>query len=228
MHVNPYLHYFLYVAWHWDPFFATITIFHEIRGERQYGIHTTGQDELKGLERKGIDISHATLYMPTSYYVLRRLMNEIIKYPSNKTFLDIGCGKGRALVVAADYGFNQLKGIDFSKEFCDYAKETVKICHSRNPSARFTIEQADALTYEIDPEITTIFLFNPFDEVVVGPVVNNILKSQRVNPRTIRLLYANPTHKQLFLDSGFVEIFHFKKFKLLEGSILERTPAPVQ
>jgi SAM-dependent methyltransferase len=221
MHLNPYLHYFLYVAWHWNPLFATVITIHEIRGDRHYRIRTTGEDELKGLEKSGIDISHATLYMPSSYNVLEKLMKEITKYPSNKTFLDIGCGKGRAMVVAAEYGFTRIKGIDFSKEFCDYAGEVTKAYHSRNPSAEFTVIHAEASSYAIDPDITTIFLFNPFDEIITARLVENIQTSQSRNPRTIRVLYVNPIHKSSFLEKGFVEIYHFKSLHYFEGSILE-------
>jgi SAM-dependent methyltransferase len=200
-----------------------VMTFHEIRGDRHYGIHTTGKDELKSLERKGIDISHATLYMPSSYNVLEKLMKEIIKYPSNKSFLDIGCGKGRVMVVAAEYGFTRIIGIDFSKEFCEYAKQVTRTYRARHPQVHFSVKLADASYYTIDPDTTTIFLFNPFDEVITAHVVDNIIRSQQDHPRTIRILYVNPVHVNLFLERSFVDIFHFRRLHFFEGCILERT-----
>ena len=94
---------------------VSFIINHEIKGERKYHIRTIGEDELKSLKKRGIDISHATKYMPVNYYMLGHLMKEIIKYPNTEAFLDIGCGKGSVLVVASAYGFKEIIRIDFSK-----------------------------------------------------------------------------------------------------------------
>jgi len=59
----------------------------------------------------------------------RAFNREIIKYANNKTFLDIGCGKGRPMIVAACYGFEEIVGIDFSKNF-------VKILQAQQPFTR--------------------------------------------------------------------------------------------
>ena len=86
---------------------------HEIKGEKKYGINTTGADELKKLKKKGIDVSHATMYMPVSYQLLEETLLQI-PGDNKKHFFDIGCGKGRAMCVAAHYGFAKISGIDFS------------------------------------------------------------------------------------------------------------------
>lgn len=222
MKLIPYLRYFFYIAWHWNPILALFVTYYEIRGERKYHIHTIGEDELKGLKEKGIDISHATIYMPVNYYVLEHLMQEIVKYGGNKTFLDIGCGKGRVMIVAADYGFEQITGIDFSKKFCEETDTTIHLYSQKNPAVHFTIINCDALGFEIPKEITTIFLFNPFDEVIMSSVVSHIIRSQQHDPRTIWVMYANPQHKSLFLNNGFVEIYHLKKLNYFEGIILQK------
>jgi SAM-dependent methyltransferase len=222
MKLISYLHYFFYIAWHWNPLIALFIIYYEIVGERKYNINTIGADELKSLEEKGIDISHATMYMPVNYYILEHLMREIVKYASNKTFLDIGCGKGRPMIVAAYYGFEEIVGIDFSKEFCEDVTNAAALYKEKNPAVNFSIINNDAFYFEIPENVTAIFLFNPFDDVIMNGVISNILKSQQQNPRTIRVLYANPQYKSLFLNKEFKEIYHIKKLKYLEGAILEK------
>jgi SAM-dependent methyltransferase len=222
MRLFNYCTYFLYLARNWNPLLAVYVLYHEVKGERKYHIHTTGIDELQGLEAKGIDISHATMYMPLNYYVLEKLMEKSTQYPHNKTFLDIGCGKGRVLAVAAHFGFEEITGIDFSKELCEDAVKTTDSCKEKFPAAVFTIINNDAFYYELPKNITTILLFNPFDEVIMSGVIVNIARSQQLHPRTIRVLYANPVHKSLFIDDGFTEIYHIKKLKYLDGIILEK------
>jgi SAM-dependent methyltransferase len=217
------LRYFFYIAWHWNPLLALFTIYYEIRGEKKYHIHTTGEDELQSLKDIGIDISHASIYMPLNYFILERLMREIIKYDQSKTLLDLGCGKGRVMVVAAAFGFERISGIDISGEFCNEAAAATAACRQANPSVRFTIIHGDAQFYDIPEEICNIFLFNPFDALIMTGVVSNILQSQQRCPRIMRVLYANPQHKSVFLENGFAEIYHVKKLNYFEGSILERT-----
>src|SRR5665213_2143538 len=222
MRFIPYLRYFSYIAWHWDPLVAAFTIYHEVRGEKKYRIHTMGEDELISLKEKGVDISHASIYMPLNYYVLEKLMNESIRYNGNKTFLDIGCGKGRVMIVAAAYGFTRIWGIDFSKAFCEETEMITGLYARRNPGTRFTVIHGDASVFDIPPDISTLFLFNPFDEVLMWMVVSNIVRSQERNPRCVRVLYANPLYKSVFLDFGFTEIFQLKKWNLFEAVILQR------
>ena len=216
-----YCSYFFYLAWNWNPLLAAFVMYHEIRGEKKYNIYTTGSDKLKSLEEKGIDISHATMYQPLNYYVLEKLMEKAAQDIGNKTFTDIGCGKGRVMAVAAYYGFKRITGIDFSKEFCNEARLTTESCKEKFPDTIFTLINNDAFYFDIPRDIMTIFFFNPFDEVIMSGVVSNIMKSLRHAPRAMRILYANPLYKSLFIQQGFTETFHIKKMTYLEGSILE-------
>jgi len=110
-----YLQYLFYLAFNWNWTIAFIIIRQEIRGEKKYQINTTGADELKSLEKEGIDITHSTIYMPVTYGVIENAFDKL-NLKANKHFLDIGCGKGRALCVAAFSGFKKITGIDFSKK----------------------------------------------------------------------------------------------------------------
>ena len=68
-----YIKYFFFLFINWDVKIAWYMIKQEIKGEKKYGINTTGADELHNLEKQGIDISHATIYMPVSYSLLEDL-----------------------------------------------------------------------------------------------------------------------------------------------------------
>jgi hypothetical protein len=218
-----YFRYFFFLAWNWSPSLAWFILRHEIRGEKKYGLDTTGADELGQLKKKGIDISHASMYMPLNYFILESLMEKISSYKGNGTLLDLGCGKGRVMAVAASYGFTNISGVDFSRALCEDAERTMANCREKFPGVRFSIINNDAFYYEIPRDVTTIFLFNPFDEVITSGVAANVAKSLREYPRTLRIVYANPLYKSLFTEQGFVQLYHIKKFEYLEGMILEKT-----
>ena len=192
---------------------------HEIAGEKKYDIDTTGADELSNLEKKGIDISHATIYMPASYDLMEELFDKLQPEKLNH-FIDIGCGKGRAMVVAAHYGFKKITGIDFSKELCSAAIENMEKVKTKFPFSIFQVINNDAFYYAIPKDADCIFLFNPFDETIMSAVVNNIRESIKKNPRKLTVIYLNPVQKHLFITAGYKEIFHTKKINYLEASIL--------
>lgn len=220
-----YIRYFIYLAYNWNIRIAWHIIRSEIKGEKKFGIHTTGADELKHLEEKGIDTSHATIYMPASYELLEDIFKQLNAcFSNNKSgnhFLDIGCGKGRALCVAAHYGFTKLTGIDFSKQLCEAAKENLLLTRQKTPGIDFSIVNNDAFYYEIPADTGCIFLFNPFDETIMSGVAQNIRQSLQTDPRCLYIIYINPLHKEYLLNVGFSEVWHRKKMKYLEAVILE-------
>ena len=222
MNPIPFIQYFFYIAFNWNVRIAWFMIKDEIRGEKKYGIHTTGADELKKLEANGIDTLHATIYMPVSYMVLEKSLAKLKQqYPSIQShFIDIGCGKGRALCVAAHFGFKKLTGIDFSKEFCDAAKLNCANTKLNLPAAEFAVINNDAFYYEIPDNADCIFLFNPFDEIIMSGVVMNIRNSLKNTPRPLVIIYVNPLHKSLFEKAGFKEFYHGKTMEYLEVSML--------
>ena len=64
-------------------------------------------------------------------------------------------------------------------------------------------------------------MFNPFDDVILNGVAENILESFEINPRTITLIYVNPMYKEELLEVGFKQIYHTQKMKYLEATIFE-------
>lgn len=213
-----YIKYFFFLFINWDVKIAWYMIKQEIKGEKKYSINTTGADELHNLEKQGIDISHATIYMPVSYSLLEDLFEQL---PAGRHFLDLGSGKGRALCVAAHKGFTQVTGLDFSKALCHTATENLTKTKEQVSTFNFKVINNDAFYFDIPDDVDCIFLFNPFDEIIMSAVVNNICSSLQNNPRKISIIYVNPLHKELFLKAGFTEIWHSKKMKYIEAVILE-------
>ena len=215
-----YIKYFFYLAFNWNVKIATYLLVQEIKGEKKYCITSTGADELKSLEEKGIEINHATIYMPVSYNLLEEIFGELNE-KSKIHFLDIGSGKGRAMCVAAQYGFSKVTGIDFSKEFCSAAEENLAVTKRKKTGLQYKIINNDAFYFEIPNDVDCIFMFNPFDEIIMNGVAENILESFEMAPRTITLIYVNPQYKDELLAVGFKQIYHTQKMRYLEAVILE-------
>ncbi len=225
-----FLRYFWYLATNWNPWIALHIIRHDIRGEKKYKIATTGFDDLKKLEASGVDIDNASIYMPASYDMLEVL----IKFAASKNcthLLDLGCGKGRALCVAAHFGFSNLTGTDISKKLLNSAEQNLERTRvTLKEKISYALFHSDAFYFKIPDDCDSIFLFNPFNEIIMSGVAENIQVSLERNPRTIFILYQNPLHKELLANIGFIEIFHQQKLNYLEAIIMTNADvsAPVK
>ena len=215
------LRYFFYLAGNWNLRIASYIIKHEVRGEKKYGIQTTGADELRSLEDKGIDITHSTIYMPASYDLLEEVFTKH-HIQSFQHFVDIGCGKGRSMCVAAAFGVKKVTGIDLSKEFCEASKKNLEIIKQTHPQLVYKIYNNDAFYFDIDNDVDCIFLFNPFDDTIMSGVLENIEVSLENKARKITIIYVNPLQKHLLLDSGYKETDHIQRMQYLEVSVFEK------
>lgn len=216
-----YLRYFFYIAHNWSFSIAIHIIRNEIKGEKKYGIDTTGADELQSLEKLGIDITHATIYMPVSYDVIEHFLQKV-QVQQCHHFLDIGCGKGRALCVAAAMGASKLSGIELSKALFMDAKANTAIMHQQYPNAHFKLYHNDAFYFDIDDDVDCILMFNPFDEVIMSGVMENIEISLENNPRKMTIIYINPLEKHVLLSFGYTQVYYYKEKVYLEGAIFEK------
>ena len=216
--LTTYIRYFFYIAWNWNVVIAFYIIYHEIKGERKYGINTIGIDNLDELDSKHLD--NATIYMPAIYSMLEMIFDKVNIAGVNH-FLDIGCGKGRAMCVAVANGCKNVTGIDFSKELCMDALNNLTLLQQKHPAMQAKVINTDAFTYQIPSDVDCIFLFNPFDDYLMMGVVKNIKLSLKLHPRPIKIIYANPLCKSHFMDAGFKETFHSKKMRYIEVSILQ-------
>lgn len=214
-----YIKYFFFLLYNWNFKVAWYMIRQEINGEKKYNIHTTGADELLKLEDKGIDITHATIYMPVSYVLLEEIFQQIPATCRNH-FLDIGCGKGRALCMAAHLGFRQVTGLDFSTDLCKIAEENLSKTSESVAGFKYNVINNDAFYYVIPKNVDCIFFFNPFDEIIMSQVVDNIFTSLHNSPRKLYILYVNPLHAAFFLKAGFKQYWYSKKMKYIEAMIL--------
>ncbi|MFZ4058576.1 MAG: methyltransferase domain-containing protein [Ferruginibacter sp.] len=215
-----YLKYFFYIGVNWGWIIAIKLLLEEIKGENKYGISTTGTDELKSLSQKGIDISKATFYMPSSYSVLEKAFKELHRHPK-KHLLDIGSGKGRCLCVGAYFGFKKLTGIDFSAELCKQATENLTNTNKRNNTFSFEIINASILDTTIPKDIDCVLLFNPFNEKMTQLMLEKMKQDLPFGFKDLTVIYINPLYKALFTKAGFKEIYYDKRFTYLEVSILK-------
>jgi SAM-dependent methyltransferase len=123
--------------------------------------------------------------------------------PEDSVLVDFGCGKGRVLLIAAECGFRKARGVEFAHELCEIADKNCAIYkRKRAPNTEFQVIESDAAKYVLNDDENVFFMFNPFDDVVLNDVLNNIAASLKIQPRKILILYFNPLHGNLIEQHG--------------------------
>lgn len=135
-------------------------------------------------------------YSATFYGRLQRMVR-YLKLTPNDVFVDLGCGKGRAVFFVATRKLKKVIGVELDKNLFSDARRNLENLKIKKTPIEFI--NTDAAKFDLS-EATVIFMFNPFGYKTFERVLNNIKESLRVVPRNIRIGYYAPAYKAL-LDS---------------------------
>jgi hypothetical protein len=147
-------------------------------------------------------------YQPTEPALFREMIENLLvadeKFnPREFTFIDIGSGKGRALLMAADYPFRRILGIELLPELHRAAQENIGRYKSDSQQC-FAIEPVlgDACEFLFPPEPTVLYLFNPLPESGLAKMISKLEHSLREHPRPVFVLYHNPLLEHVLTRSA--------------------------
>ena len=217
-----YIKLFWYFAANWNPVLAGFILWHEVRGEKKYGITTSEPVELSKLTISNGNIKQSSRYEAVNYFILEALLSRLRTITNETSFTDLGCGKGRAMAVAAHYGFTKIKGVDFAKEVCSVAEHHLQNLPTQFPEMEYELHCQNVLEYEIEPNESVFFLFNPFSDEIISRFLEKVNISTAQYPRTIYFLYASPKHVETFFEFEYEPVYRKRKLKWLDGVILKK------
>ncbi|HEX5025783.1 MAG TPA: class I SAM-dependent methyltransferase [Agriterribacter sp.] len=213
---------FLYFASNWNPVLALFILSNEIKGENKYQIDTSSPIELPDLTVVNGDIKQSSRYEAVNYFILESLLKRLCEITTPLSFTDLGCGKGRAMVVATHYGFTQINGVDFAKEVCKSAQENMQQVISQFPQTKYTVTCKNVVEYDIQPYESVFFMFNPFNDETIFRFLEKVEKSMEQHPRDIYFLYVSPKYIETFFEFEYEPIYRKRKLKWLDGVILKK------
>ena len=118
------------------------------------------------------------------------------------TFIDLGSGKGRTLLLASDYPFRRIVGVELLPALHHIAQENLQKYHSESEKC-FALESIceNAAAFAFPAEPTVLYLFNPFPEAGLRGMLANLDRSLRENPRPVYVLYHNPLLEHVLRES---------------------------
>jgi SAM-dependent methyltransferase len=179
--------------------------FRERRFDRRFGVDTAGIIPREDLKIDGPSAAHAIHYQPVQPVLLLHAVAGLpINYP-DYTFLDFGCGKGKALLLASSFPFKKIVGVELSAELVQTAASNWKKYKSKKQRCN-TLELVgmDAAKFPIPETPLVCFFYNPFREEIMSQVLKNIEESVKQNPRDLIIVYLYPEAEHLFEKKSFL------------------------
>jgi len=162
-----------------------------------FGIHTEAVIQLNQLKLEHPD---RRFYVPTNYHAFAAVLDRLNIQPERDVFLDFGSGLGRAVILAAMHPFRRVIGVEISAELNQVAQQNLCRAVRRLRCRSVELITADGATYRIPPDVTIIFLYNPFCGLVLEKVLKNIRESLLEKPREVRLICQVPKQSAFEVD----------------------------
>lgn len=160
-------------------------------------------------------------YQPTRMRFFRRMMSTL-NPPPGSNIVDFGCGKGRVLLLATEFGFTRVAGIEYAKELCVIARDNVARYRKKTGfKSDIRIVEGDAVNYEIQDDDTVFFMFNPFGAELIEKIVQNIRRSLTRKNRKVFIIYNNPLWQDSIARHGFTQLKGFNALECVVYSNVE-------
>lgn len=165
--------------------------------DARHHVQTSGYVPLNGLTLSGEEKSGFE-YLPTRPSVVRRILKRLpIQNFSEYTFVDLGSGKGRILLIAAQYPFRKIQGVEFALELHLQAEKNIA-CDSHRARRKCPDVESinvDAAKYLFPKGNLVLYLFNPFGIDVLTKVLSNLAASLAENPRHVVVIALSPEYR---------------------------------
>jgi SAM-dependent methyltransferase len=173
-----------------------------------------------GWRERLLGIFHSP-YQPTDPVLFAEMMTSLPIDFREFTFVDLGSGKGRTLLMASEYPFRRIIGVEIVPALHRVAEENVCLHIERSAEtqeavslprsqARIECVCTDARDYNFPAEPLVVYLFNPLSEAGFVRVIGNIERSLRERPREVYIVYHNPLLERLLTQNAL--------FKRIGGS----------
>lgn len=143
-------------------------------------------------------------YQPIPPEQFREIMSSLSAHlaPSMEftqfTFIDIGSGKGRALLLSSEFGFRRIIGVELLPDLVEVARENVRGFQERGMGSGIEVVCEDATNFTFPAEPAVVFLFNPLPQSSLRMFLENLEQWLRQNSHPVYVVYANPIFEETF------------------------------
>jgi SAM-dependent methyltransferase len=166
--------------------------------DRLLGTDTSGFVAANELPTSPYDSQKKHCYAGSQPSIIRTALTALPPL-ENFIFVDLGCGKGRPLLVASEFPFRDLVGVELAPVLAAKARKNAAILQRRFPArVPVRVEVGDASAFPFPAGNLVVFLYNPFGEEVIARVVAGIEAALAAETRSLYVVYYNPVFGACF------------------------------
>jgi SAM-dependent methyltransferase len=141
-------------------------------------------------------------YVATTASLIYEILNSLALPANTFAFVDMGSGKGRALLVASEFSFTKIVGIELSPQLHRIAGENIKrYSPASQQCTAFQLHCMNVVDYVYGPEPLVLFLFDPFGRETLRRVIANLERSLSTRPRKAYVVYVYPQFEEELQNS---------------------------
>jgi hypothetical protein len=186
--------------------------------DAEFGTDTGGviwAEELRDRNRKAS--VHNTGYYATAPSLFKQALSGLEIDFERFTFVDLGAGKGRVLLLASNYPFQQVIGVEFVPELQAVATENISRYHPASRQCQqVQCVLSDVRDYEYPEGPLVVFMWHPFTGPVFERVIANLEKSLEQDPREVYLVYLKPDFEHVLAASQWLSKIREDEFEMSE------------
>lgn len=123
----------------------------------------------------------------------RETLSESAAHVEAYTFVDVGAGKGRAMLLASELPFRRVIGVELSEDLARIAQRNISAwSRSAKPRTNIRVMHKDAVEFRWPRPPLLVYLNNPFDCELVERLAAQIVAAAQSGPGIADILYVNP------------------------------------
>ena len=166
--------------------------------DRRHGVDTAGSIQLGALNVVGPHRAMGNEAVCTSPRTFDFIMKSLPRDLHNHTFIDIGSGKSRTLLLASRYPFAEIIGVEFARELVEIARSNIERLSDPTQKCRaLSVVEADAAAYDFPQVPLVVYFYNPFSKDVFDIVLKNLVSSLERHPRDCFIVYGSSSHRAI-------------------------------
>jgi hypothetical protein len=159
----------------------------------KHGVNTAASVPLSRVTVHGPNRNQGVIYSTVSDSMLSAILNRLPIRHELFTFVDFGAGKGKAVLIATQWPFRRVIGVEFADELIALARTNLaRFRGGPRRSGEVELVHADAMEFPVPDGPLVLYFYNPFREPIMRRVIQNLRASISQQPRPVVIIYVNP------------------------------------
>jgi hypothetical protein len=160
-----------------------------------------------GISRTEVDAYNAETenwpYMGCQWPALSFVLKDLTH---DGAFIDLGSGKGKALLIAGMRPYPRVMGVEIDSELATVARRNIEQLRHRQRAGVVECATASVIDWTVPDDAGIVFMCNPFFGETFRQAMGNVFASYDRNPREMHIVYMFPWEHKWLLSTGRVEV----------------------